>query len=1135
MNPSQSVVDSRERERALDPTQSFIVQAPAGSGKTELLTNRLLVLLAGVDEPEEVVAITFTRKAAAEMRVRLLHKLEQARAIAAGTLAEPDSAHERATLQRARAVLARDAERDWQLLQQPNRLRIQTFDSLCSLLARQLPYLSRLGGQANIREDADALYQQAALRTLMLLEEPDYHATLAAFLRHLDNDGGKAQRLLVSMLARREQWQEVVGALSHPQLDDQLHADWSALIAASIAPARELLDDRLQRALMAPAQHAARQLLAAESDSAIIALHDWNEPLQADARDLPRWQALAELLLTKGDDCNWRKPGGINVKLGFPATKSGPDQQAKQLFLEQLALLSEYPFQPLADLRLLCQPDDLRDQSAFLWHLAGVLRLAVAQLWLVFAERNEIDFSQMAQSAIAALGEFDEPSELALALDYKIRHLLVDECQDTSVGQFALLKKLTAGWQPDDGHTLFLVGDPMQSIYRFRKAEVSLFLDARKNGVGAVALQAITLQANFRAQSGLVEWLNAQGPALLAAQEDSVRGAVPYSAAVAVKPALADAAVRCHGFSAGDAYAAAEAERVVQLVQQALPHGSVAILARARSHLIDIATALRAAGIAMEAVDTEPLAQQAVVIDLLQLTRALLHPADRLAWLCVLRAPWCGLTLTDFHALCAGDDKTPLPSVLQMLLQALQQPAPKQPRSSITLANLSADGQQRLLRCAPVLLTALAQQQRLSLATRVSQCWLQLGGPAACVSDDEFAVAQQFFELLEQLDDNSDDVLTDLDRELGKLYARPSSGAAVKLLTMHKSKGLEFDTVILPRLAATTKSDETPLLRWDLLPIDGRDRLLIGTIAGVRSDSEGANPFLKQLEKERAEHERARLLYVALTRAKQRLHLLAALPAETPDKGPASSSLLAPLWPGCRAGFLDNFQQLPGSDDSEPTQQSAPLQRLPGDFALTIPELPAVIETSSSPPEAGLQELLAGDTARAVGTLVHRWLQQWAEQTPPELSALTTLRPLWRKQLCWFGVTDSELPAALAELETALANTLSDPAGLALLRMREDASAEWALTSVEPEQDSRLRQHIIDRSYVDAEGVRWIVDYKTARHDGADVDSFLAERVKEYQPQLQRYADLLRRLETRPIRLALYFPLQQRLFSWDAS
>jgi len=1125
-----TLADRHQREAALDPAQSFIVQAPAGSGKTELLTNRLLVLLAGVDEPEEVVAITFTRKAAAEMRGRLLQKLKQARAVGQGEQIEPSAAHDQATLARARAVLAHDAARDWQLLQQPNRLRIQTFDSLCSLLARQMPYLSRLGGQAQVQESADALYQLAAQRTLAMLEEDEQQETIAAFLRHLDNDGNKAQRLLVSMLARREQWMDLIGTLDHPQLAQRLHQDWSVLIAATIAPVRDLFDDSLQRALMAPARHAAATLLAADSDSAIIALHSWQQPLRAQASDLPRWQALAELLLTKSDG-NWRKPGGVNVRLGFPASKTGPDADAKKCFSEQLSLLADFPAQPLADLQLLCQADDLEQQSAFLWHLAGVLRLAVGQLWLVFAERNEIDFIQMAQSASVALGDAEAPTDLALALDYRIRHLLVDECQDTSVGQFRLLEKLTAGWQPGDGHSLFLVGDPMQSIYRFRKAEVGLFLDARKRGVGDVALHAITLQANFRSQAGVVDWLNQQGPALLAAQEDSVRGAVPYSAAVAVKPPLAGDAVHCHGFVAGDDYNQAEAERVLGIVQQALAQGSVAILARARSHLTAIATALRTNGIAMEAVDTEPLSQQAIVVDLRQLARALVNTADRLAWLCVLRAPWCGLTLADLHALAGFDARTAVPTLLR--------------RAADAGFSGTQDGVQRLARCVPVLLAAMAEQQRMSLATRVSHCWLQLGGPACCLSDDELAVAQQFFDLLEQLDGNSDDLLADLDRELDKLYAKPASGAAVKLLTMHKAKGLEFDTVIVPRLAAKTRSDDLPLLRWEVLPIAGAERLLIGTIAGARSDNEGTVPFLKQLESERAAHERARLLYVAITRAKQRLHLLAALPAENPDKGPASSSLLAPLWPGCAASFLSCIAKTgaatatataAASEDSIRVQ-STPLQRLPAAFVMPVPEPPPALTTTLEP-AASLPALLAGDTARAVGTLVHRWLQQWAEHGPPSAAELTKvftgLKLLWRKQLCWHGVTDAELPSALAEVETALRNTLTDPVGRELLLVARDSYAEWALTAVDLEQDGKLRQHIIDRSYIDADGVRWIVDYKTARHDGPNRDAFLTTRIAEYQPQLQRYATVLRQLEQRPIRLALYFPLQQRLFSWNA-
>src|SRR5439155_5619839 len=133
---------------------------------------------------------------------------------------------------------------------------------------------------------------------------------------------------------------------------------------------------------------------------------------------------------------------------------------------------------------------------------------------VIFAERAEADFTEFAQGAVRALGTPEAPSDLLLALDYRIRHVLVDEFQDTSISQWELLERLTAGWQQGDGRTLFVVGDPMQSIYRFREAEVGLFLRARREGLGTaglpnVALEPLTLETNFRSQAGIVDWVNA--------------------------------------------------------------------------------------------------------------------------------------------------------------------------------------------------------------------------------------------------------------------------------------------------------------------------------------------------------------------------------------------------------------------------------------------------------------------------------------------------------------------------------------------------------------------------------------------------------------------------------------------------
>src|SRR5262245_3996812 len=154
-----AAMDARAREHAVDPSRSILLRAPAGSGKTTVLTQRLLCLLAQVDAPEEILAITFTRKAAAEMRERVLAALH-------GRIeaSNPQAGRIRAL---AGAVRARDAERKWGLADHPGRLRIQTIDSFNFWLASQLPIASRAGGALAVADRPDDLYRRAARRVLI--------------------------------------------------------------------------------------------------------------------------------------------------------------------------------------------------------------------------------------------------------------------------------------------------------------------------------------------------------------------------------------------------------------------------------------------------------------------------------------------------------------------------------------------------------------------------------------------------------------------------------------------------------------------------------------------------------------------------------------------------------------------------------------------------------------------------------------------------------------------------------------------------------------------------------------------------------------------------------------------------------
>ena len=259
------VGDHKARERALDPSLSLVVQAPAGSGKTELLMQRFLGLLASVEAPEEIVAITFTRKAAGEMRQRILQALELAQ-----TAELPEGEHERRTWELARNALARDTDKGWQLLDHPARLRIQTIDSLCAALARQMPMLSRLGGVPEVGEDSLPLYLAAARNTLSDLESSaKWSDSIALLVAHLDNRLDRLQDLIAAMLGCRDRWLRHIAATDDPRLQRSMLEDaMAARITALLGELVKCFPDSCGSE-MARLAHFAAEHLPTDSDFAI--------------------------------------------------------------------------------------------------------------------------------------------------------------------------------------------------------------------------------------------------------------------------------------------------------------------------------------------------------------------------------------------------------------------------------------------------------------------------------------------------------------------------------------------------------------------------------------------------------------------------------------------------------------------------------------------------------------------------------------------------------------------------------------------------------------------------------------------------------------------------------------------------
>ena len=1115
----ESIVDRPHRLAALDPTTSFIVQAPAGSGKTELLIQRYLTLLATVPFPESIVAVTFTRKAAGEMRQRVVDALRKA-----AQDSSPKRDHERQTWELSRRVLARDHELEWRLIAHPSRLRIQTIDSLCGMLVGQMPWLSRMGAGAKPEEKAEYLYREAARITIDLLQDNDSRgAAMERLLSHLDNNVGIVESLLTGMLRSRDHWlRHIVPNMGSEDLRPALQSAMQQVIADELKIVRALFPPELISDTIALVNFAGQNLSGKRPDVDIVRCVGLKETPGTGYEDHIAWRGLADLFLTK--DGSRRKK--LDVNHGFPPRPDCKAEKARCLAMEFPAKF----ITALHSIRMLPPVEFSERQWAVLGALTELLPVAAAQLKVIFQREGKVDFTEVAHAASVALGTRDNPTDLAFSLDCRIEHLLVDEFQDTSQSQFELLEKLTCEWQPGDGRTLFLVGDPMQSIYGFREAEVALFLKARDHGVGNIRLTPLELSVNFRSNTGIVNWVNNALGAAFPTDEDMFRGAVTYKKSVAFEEGHPSRAVEIH--PSFDKEWRSEAEKIVDIIRKSRrdnESGTIAVIVRSRTHLPAIVNALRTSNEKFMAVEIDRLGIRSVVQDLLALTAALLHLGDRKAWLSLLRAPWCGLTLADLQSVVGSDFQSAIWDLLN---------------DESRMQEISAEGRTRIDRIKSVLAAAIDERGRLPLRRWVEATWIALGGPACLEDATGLEDAAAYLDLLESSASGMD--LRDPERffdDVDGLFARPDalSDGKLQLLTIHKAKGLEFDTVILPGLGRYSQADAPKLLLWlEYVDRSKNSRLLMAPIKQSGTDSDPTYTYLRKIRAAKAANESMRLLYVAATRARSHLHLLGHTEIDLKSgtvKEPDSRSLLKRFWPAASPTFenaaelhrrtmVEKPKVLPLSPPGIPLRRlSASWQAVP-----TPPDIDWQPSASIANPDedAGRDHVTfewATDLQRHVGIVVHAMLQNAVEEDDFETRSSTVAAALSAQ-----GLSGERLREGMIRVEKALRATVTDPRGRWILRRHMEDQREYSLGGL---VDGRVRHFVLDRTFVDDAGIRWIIDYKTGSHEGGNLEAFLDNEQARYRSQLENYRLLMSRLDSRRIRLGLYFPMLQAWREWN--
>jgi ATP-dependent exoDNAse (exonuclease V) beta subunit len=468
----------------------------------------------------------------------------------------------------------------------------------------------------------------------------------------------------------------------------------------------------------------------------------------------------------------------------------------------------------------------------------------------------------------------------------------------------------------------------------------------------------------------------------------------------------------------------------------------------------------------------------------------------------------------------------------------------------------------RLLRVRAVLAAALAAVGHERLRRVVEGAWLALGGGAGVENPTDLDDARVYLDLLDELDDDLADRRL-LAERMQKLFALPDAQApdTLQLMTIHKAKGLEFDTVILPGLGRRPRTEDSPLLMWmeTAHPIPGQASdaqgrasvaggttpgatdLLLAPIRATGTEKDRLYDYLRRLDAEKGRNESGRLLYVAATRAKKQLHLLgtAARNKQGELQTPDARTLLALLWPMLEAEFKQAAESnLTVRAEPVGARPNGNLRRLQAEWSPpSLPE-PVAWQAGTLPP---LPDELppvefdwASETTRHVGTVVHRALQQigregLAQWTPERLDTLLTG---FKLALARQGVPQDKLADAAKRVSEALSRALKDHRGAWLFDPAHTlAKSEYPLSF---DDHGQLATVIIDRTFVDAQGVRWIVDFKTSPHSGGGLEEFLDREQERYRGQLEKYAAVLGKVEKRPIRLGLYFPLLGGWREWEA-
>lgn len=1104
------LADEKERLSALDTTHSHHVEAPAGSGKTLLLTMRFLKLLGEVNHPGEIVALTFTEKAAGEMRNRIIRILNRAQD---GEI--PENHLDETLLKLAGGAISRHHHHK-NLFASSDLLNIMTFHGFCLYMVKRAPLQAGISPDCEIMEEETLpILMDEALRRvrdrLFSAHKGDTKRTvLENRLLYHNNNWNSVSEELKEIIKTRDRFEDLIMEVSSHGVSTMpsiLSERLQMLIQKNLNTLREKFSSSgLGAKWKELIDHLSGKGAAVDDLPSLLPGPLWEE--------LADWQAIANRTLTRE---------------GSPRKQFGPKNGfytnfKETTWAELIQSMPEDVVKALHETRNYPVKGEVIADTGTLSDLIILAAEVIGEYEAICRKKHVIDFIGLEQSAIRLFNE-EDPSDLHLYLDHRIRHLLIDEFQDTSRNQWELVKRLCSGWAPGDGRTIFIVGDPKQSIYAFRKAEVRLFMESKSGiptpGQGKIPVDVHLLKTNFRSTQGLIRWINSLFGNIVMNNPDTDADEVPFNPSVPSKDVMEKAVISLNLFSNEDTDRAKDnearwlAEKVKKMLDETEDR-SIAILLFTRNRIRSYLTALKEEHIPVQVQEGLSFANRPEVMHLMRIAKALTMPHDDISWASLLRSPWSWFDIKVLREVSIQEGDT--------WAAKIRLTAKRHPEMNFLVKAID---------------NALRRVGRDKLGSCVKRFWEDLDGPritAYLYGMAGVANCLRFLEILENVEEGiPQETLSRFEVILDSIYEPTdptTSGSQVQIMTIHRAKGLEFDCVFIPFM------DWKPLSSGPRTPppyllerIPGYDdKYLIAMGKDRRTEKpELTYRLLEKIRKERAWGEAKRLFYVATTRARDTLIMSGVVKTKDDAFFAPEKSIL---------GWVMDHEKINGKSPAEIRSDTISITLnptihdpyredrsnsliLPDPIKLSPESIPYIVKVPSSVKSNNFsyQNGYEAEDRTTYGIITHRILHTLI--TGGRMPAESAVA----KAICAEGLSpDAAFPMA-SEIIREVTSTLSDPFIAKLVDKNNPVvKSEWAIEDM-PEQ-KHIRSGVIDLAVFDGNDW-WIVDFKTSRPAKEEpFDDFISREAEFFEPQLNAYRSMLESVKsskTQVIHTGIYF------------